>query len=646
LNPGEFDFAAHYRAERKLCVMRSARPDAVWVVAHGSPWNFAATLSEWRHRGHRHLLQIVSASQSGFASALLLGYRDQLDRRENWAFFRTGTVHILSISGLHVGMLALFLHWMLRLGRLRRAAAPIVTMLVTTAYVVVIDAEPPAVRAALAVVLTATAALSLRRPPGGNILAAAALVVLAMNPSDLFRAGPQLSFLAAAVLVWTALRYDDRDDDLPAQPADSRRDRLRAIGHRFCDGLVQTLFVSTAIFVVAGPLVAHRFHIVSPIALFLTPLIAVPTAVALFSGFLSLTLGGLVPPLAVPLGFVCGRSLAVCEWIVAQAERVPHGWLWLPGPTTAQVVVFYLLLAAWSWLPRGERLRHFVGGAAILWGLVTLVPRHSLPEDVALRTTFISVGHGLSVLVEEADGPTWLYDCGRFGAAERGAQSIAGLLWSRGIRRLDALVVSHLDADHYNALPYLVEQFHIDRLLVSQPTSAATSSAAAAIRRTAAGAGVPIDVLVAGELLFDDRPGGVTRRVLHPPPEGVAGNDNAQSLVIELSAHDRRLLLTGDVEGVGLERILAQPPLACDVILAPHHGSARSNPPGLAAWSRPEFVVVSGDEDRRGAVRKAYEAVGAKLLQTTEVGAVTVDVARDGALRVNVFRQEIAGRRD
>lgn len=580
LNPNEFDFAAHYRSERKLCVVRAARADAVTVVARGSPWNVAATLSEWRRRGHRHLMQIVPTAQSGFASALLLGYRDQLDRRENWAFFRTGTVHILSISGLHVGMLALFLHWSLRLGWLRRSTALIVTMLVTTAYVAVIDAEPPAVRAAIAVVLAATAALAFRRPSGGNLLAAAALVVLAMNPSDLFRAGPQLSFLAAAVLAWTALRADDRDEDPLDRLLTSRTDGVRAVWRRAADGLGRMLYVSTAIFVVAGPLVAHRFHIVSPIALVLTPLIALPTAVALFSGFLSLTLGGLVSPLAGPLGFVCGRSLAGCERLVDWAQQMPYGWRWLPGPTAWQIGLFYGLLTTRLWLPRDTGIRRVIGWAAVAWGLATLVPRHDLPDDVALRTTFISVGHGLSVLVEEADGPTWLYDCGRFGAAERGAQSIAGVLWSRGITRLDAIVISHLDADHYNALPYLVEQFRVERLYVSQSTSASTGAAADAIRRTAAGAGVPVAQLVAGKSLFNDRSNGVSRRVLHPPPEGVAGNDNAQSLVIELTTHGRRLLLTGDVEGAGLERILAQPPLDCDVVLAPHHGSARSNPPG------------------------------------------------------------------
>jgi competence protein ComEC len=126
--------------------------------------------------------------------------------------------------------------------------------------------------------------------------------------------------------------------------------------------------------------------------------------------------------------------------------------------------------------------------------------------------------------------------------------------------------------------------------------------------------------------------------VLHPPPQGVAGNDNAQSLVIDVVARGRRILLTGDLEGAGLERVLAQRPLNCDVLSAPHHGSVRSNTATLATWSAPEFVVISGDEDRRGTVRAIYDAVGATTYESTSVGAVSVDVGTDGSLRVATFR--------
>jgi competence protein ComEC len=637
LNPGEFDFAEHYRAERKLCVVRAAGRDAVTVVERRSTGDVSAWLSDLRRRGHERLMRYVPAAQSGFASALLLGYRDQLDRRENWAFFRTGSVHILSISGLHIGILAMFLQWALRIGWLRQGTALVTTMLVTTTYATVIDAEPPAVRAALTVVLVTSAALVLRQPLGGNVLAAAALLVLAQNPSDLFRAGPQLSFLAAAVLASGLGKRPAHVVDPLEQLAKAHESRLRRFVRETAGGLGRMLLVSTAIFATAMPLVAHKFHIVSPIALVLTPLVALPTATALLFGFLTLTLGAIVPPLASVFGLGCGASLALCEWLVAAAECVPYGWFWLPGPAAWPVGLFYGLLAVGLLIPRGSRGRLVVGLAAMLWGVVSMVPHHRLPTDVATRVTFISVGHGLSVLVEERDGPTWLYDCGRMGSPERGAQSIAGVLWTRGITRLDFVVVSHTDADHYNALPYLLEQFRVARLYASPQTLDSSDPGAEYIRATAAAAGVPVTPLVAGDAFLGDLSAAYS--VLHPPPAGVVGNDNAQSIVIDIVSRGRRILLTGDLEGAGLAQLLARPKLECDVLSAPHHGSVKSNTATLANWSTPEFVVISGDEDRRGTVRAVYKAIGATTLVSTSVGAVTADIGTDGTLRVSTFRK-------
>lgn len=638
LNPGEFDFAAYYRAERKLCLLRTRDPNAVTLVEPSPWWNVMAELSRWRRRGHERLLEFVPTERAGFASALLLGYRDELQRHENRAFFRTGTIHVLSISGLHVGMLAIFLYAALRIGWLRRRTGLAVVMLITVGYALVIDAEPPAVRAVLTVLLIASAAMLLRRTLDGNVLAAAALAVLAQNPTDLFRAGPQLSFLAAIVLTRHVRRPPRAVDDDPlAELVRSRRSQwLRRL--QDCALIVgDMLIISTLIFFIATPLVAHDFHILSPIGLVLTPILALPVAIALLAGFLTLTLGAIVPPLAPVLGYVCGGSLGLTQRIVDVAQRVPYGWLQLPGPALWQVVLFYALAAAWALAPRRTWTRRVLGLATLVCCLWSLVPRHELPADVALRTTFISVGHGLSVLVEERGGSTWLYDCGRFGAAERGAQSIAGVLWSRGITRLDGIVISHLDADHYNALPFLLDQFGIGFVGLSAPAFESTGPAAESIRRAAEEAGVPVVRITADTEFLRERSRSVTTHVLYPPPAGVRGNDNANSIVIDLIAHGRRLLLTGDLEGEGLEMLLRRTRTHYDVILAPHHGSARSNPPGLAAWATPRWVVVSGDEDRRGVVRQAFEAVGAIVMQTTVEGAITVDINRDGSLTVTPF---------
>jgi competence protein ComEC len=129
------------------------------------------------------------------------------------------------------------------------------------------------------------------------------------------------------------------------------------------------------------------------------------------------------------------------------------------------------------------------------------------------------------------------------------------------------------------------------------------------------------DWLTAGE--------GCTIEVFHPPRRGYLANDNANSLTLAVECHGRRILLPGDLSSPGLEALLAEEPWDCDVLMAPHHGSRQSDPPGLAEWCRPEYVVISGsnryDVDETS---RTYRAAGAWTLHTARTGAVTVWIDR------------------
>ncbi len=131
-------------------------------------------------------------------------------------------------------------------------------------------------------------------------------------------------------------------------------------------------------------------------------------------------------------------------------------------------------------------------------------------------------------------------------------------------------------------------------------------------------AGVPIEVVHRGHAIPVGE--GCQIRLLHPPAEGVPpkhkrdDRDNANSIVLAVDYAGRRMLLPGDLEKTGIDRLLAQSPLDCDVLLAPHHGSAHSNPTGFAGWSTPEWVVISGGHDAAPSVLAAYEARGAQRL--------------------------------
>jgi competence protein ComEC len=226
-------------------------------------------------------------------------------------------------------------------------------------------------------------------------------------------------------------------------------------------------------------------------------------------------------------------------------------------------------------------------------------------------------------VIELPGGQTLLYDAGQLGPPETGARRIAGVLWSRGITRLDGVIISHADVDHFNALPELLEQFDVGTCYVSPVVFDGDTASLGALRAALEAHDVPLV-----ELSFHDqlRVGDDCRiRVLHPPPLGVMGSDNANSLVLSLEYAGRRILLTGDLESPGLEDVLDEEPLDCDVILAPHHGSAYSN--GFAEWSNPEHVVISGGMARNpDSVVEAFSTAGATVHHTARHGAITVTV--------------------
>ena len=139
-------------------------------------------------------------------------------------------------------------------------------------------------------------------------------------------------------------------------------------------------------------------------------------------------------------------------------------------------------------------------------------------------------------------------------------------------------------------------------------------------------AGVPIIPVAAGDLLPSDPR--VRLRILHPPRGGLSASDNANSIALLVEFAGKRILLPGDLEPPGMERLIASPPCDCDVVLAPHHGSRRSNPRRFARWCRPEWIVVCGArQHHHPAAMSAYEASGAAVLATALEGAVRFSFA-------------------
>ncbi|HEV3024838.1 MAG TPA: ComEC/Rec2 family competence protein, partial [Pirellulales bacterium] len=462
-NPGEFDFARHARADRQLCRVAADFPECVEIVKRPRWWGPARLWEELRSRGDAILWRRLAHERSGLAAALLLGIREEMDAEATQAFSKTGTIHLLSISGLHVGILAGFLFWAMRLRWAGRGVGLATIALVTLGYALVIDAEPPAVRATVVVLVLCVARYWWRRFPAFNALALAALLVLYWNPAEMFRVGPQLSFLAMAALVWFGPRCVSRPS---ADPLDRLIDRTRPwhekLALRVWRLSKQMTLLTACVWAVSAPLVMAQFHLVSPATLVLTPLLALPVAAGLMSGFAVLVLDFLFPPLGALGASLCDLCLWSLEGAVEAASRCPGSHFWVPGPEPWWLWTFYAGLALGAAAPRFRPPWRWCLALAAGWSAVGMsVPLLRSSDEGRLDCTFLSVGHGCAVVLELPDGQTLLYDAGRLGSPAAGARSVSCYLWSRGKTHIDAVVLSHADVDHYNAVPELLQKFSV-----------------------------------------------------------------------------------------------------------------------------------------------------------------------------------------
>jgi competence protein ComEC len=340
--------------------------------------------------------------------------------------------------------------------------------------------------------------------------------------------------------------------------------------------------------------------------------------------------GAVVPILAVPLALACNSSLWLVDECVAWAGRWPLSYAWVAGPAGFWVAGFYAAAACWGAFPGLRPPRRWCLAILAGWSAVGLaVPISRAAASRDLVCTFLSVGHGCCAVLELPDGRTLVYDAGQLSSPLAAARSISGFLWQRGKVHVDAVVISHADLDHYNALPDLVNKFSVGAVYVAPPMLESRSRATQALWTALAEARVPVRTIYAGDRLAAEHDCRI--EVLHPPKESFFASDNANSLVLVVQYRGRRILLTGDLESPGLDDVLAEEPLDCDVALAPHHGSANSNPPGFAQWCKPEWVVISGSGTADLArVEASFRGAGARVLHTARVGSVAVRVGAAG----------------
>jgi competence protein ComEC len=603
-NPGGFDYE-QWLLVNALGATGYVRAGAVAPPARDwrAQWlRFRATLAQ----------RLAAAAPDDDAAALLtalaIGERFRFSERHWSDFRRTGTSHLVAVSGMHVALLGLVVFAALRWLWLRLPAplhsfdleaAATASVLATAYYAALTGFALPAQRS-LVMIAVALAVLASRHSVGATqALAATLLVVLVWDPFAPLSASFWLSFVAVAVLLALAA----------ARPVSVARPGIvvRAVS-------AGRVFVALqwSIGIALLPITAWYFgevSVVGPVvnwvAIPLFNLALVPLTVL---ATIALSFDGLVAPAAALVqatGHLASATVAALH-AVAEAPFAALAVPAAPWPTRllAALGVAVALLA--PPLP-GRRL-------AWLALLPMFVPHVSLPRDGEVRAVVLDVGHGLAVLVETRRHRL-LFDAGpafRSGF-DSGEELVLPALAATGRRGLDLLLVSHADNDH----------------------SGGAAAVAAAFPRAAVLKGPDVatlpgrDCAQGQEWEWD----GVRFSVVHPG-SGFAARGNESSCVLKITAASGALLLTGDIERRG-EAAIAALPIAADVVVVPHHGSATSSSAGLVAAVGAEHAVVSaGFANRWGfpkpEVRARWEESGAEVVVTGESGAVSIVLGREG----------------
>ena len=671
-NIGQFDARNYYAARKIYGQVKKA------AIVYTGPPNIIGRGKECLWQLRRHLaetfLEVYGEENGALLAAMLLGERTFLSEETQSLYKAAGALHVIAVSGLHISLLGLGLYRLLRRIFASQAPAAVISVLCMAAYVFLVGNPPSAVRAFIMFAMGLLAVYWKRTLDTPTALSLSAAIILMGNPFYIGQSSFLLSFLA--ILAISVFQPALKECLALINPyhfplfrlLDSRRawglrhldpQKVPGVCHVLLKKAGNGLLSSFSVWIVTLPVQLFFFSEVSLFGIFFNLLIIPLMGVILLLGIAGLFLkeishlfafltGSAFTDLEITVISICryaeGIFFAIIKAGGSLADRLSFT-MWTPGkPVYGKMLLAFCLLLLFCLLGNlSENGRTFPEKfwkyrLGILLGVILLLagyPAHNL------QITFLDVGQGDGICMELPDGRVYLMDGGSSDVSKVGNYRLVPFLKAKGIRKIDAVFLSHGDTDHINGIAELLEEKQISIDCVCLPAGAEQEEFAE-IKDLARARNISVRTIQAGDFWENN---GTKFWCLNPAD--VTESGNAASVVLYMEYQNFSMLLTGDLEGEGEKSVAAllrsNAITGISVLKVAHHGSKKSTKEEFLRQCSPAVAVIScGERNTYGHPHKEtlerLNDMGTAVYRTDCSGAVQITVVGN-RMKVTEYRR-------
>jgi len=613
-NFGEFNYELYLAREKIFTYLNIWQERNIWKIGEDNS-NYLSSFSlSARDKIKEVTKQILPQPYNYLLIGMLLGEKGFIPPDLKEVFAEAGIMHILAVSGLHVGIIAIALAALLNMLRLPKKLKLFTLVLILLIYASITGYRPSVLRATIMFIMLIGGKL-INRDRNLNIsLFFAAFLILLLNPLTLYDAGFLLSFIVTFFII-------------------NLSPILQELYSKIIVWIKTPLAISTAAWIGIFPLSAYYFNKVSIISIVSNIFIIPLTGIAVILGFVTFFIGLLSIPLA---GVIANINYLVLYLITLAAKSfslLPFAFAYVAQPSIVMIVLYYLtvffiieIFYKKNLSPETKKRAVFITLSVIL--LIIIVQVFYLPDN--LKVNFINVGEGDCILIEAPNKINILIDGGGTPQSnfDVGGKTVIPYLRRKGIDTINLLVLTHPHLDHLEGLLPVIKEFKVDMVLDSGLISDLQEYKE--FISTIQEKGIPYHLAKAGDnFIFSNN---LEIFLLNPLYNADFYNDsdfNNASIVIKLFYKNTDFLFTGDIEEATEKKLLIwQNILQSDVLKVSHHGSATSTNSEFLDKVNPMIAAITVGKNNFGhpsqKVIERLEDKNIKIYRTDEDGTIIV----------------------